>query len=472
MKTKRIGVLDVFVIGFAMFAVFFGAGNLIFPPFLGMESGKGWFLGFFCFVLADVGLAILATLVMVRLQPKGRNLLTGLGRIPAKLVMIVVMLCVGPMLCIPRTGATTFEMAIHPLLPDLPAWAFSPVFFGIVFLLTMKPSSVVDIIGKILTPMLLATLAVLVVKGIVDPIGEIGPAPEIGTLMKTGFLAGYQTMDVLGAMVMAMLVAGAARQKGYIQPKKQFRVICLASVVAAACLFTVYGGLTYLGATTSMIDVGGVNQAGLVVLVTELLLKRLGVYLLAMIVFFACLTTAVGLVSSTSEFFSGVFKKVPYPLMTGLICLSGALISVVGISSMIRIATPILNIIYPLLLTQIVLSIFHNKIHKSTIYKGAALGALLVCVPEALNSLGFEMSFLRLLPLSELGFAWVLPAAAGAVVGALLPSHGDEQGSSQTIVAIPLLHTPARPVAPKEPSGEGDTTIIITVIPPTSANRN
>lgn len=425
MPRSRIRFSDIFVIGFAMFAVFFGAGNLIFPPFLGMQSGQSWFPGFLCFVLADVGLAILTMLVLVRRQDAGEGeLLSGLGRIPARIISVTVMLCVGPLLCIPRTAATTYEMAIQPLLPGVPAWLFSLLFFGVVYLLTLRSSSVVDIIGKVLTPLLLITLAVLVVKGIVTPIGEIGPAPSIGHVMKEGFLSGYQTMDVLGAMVMVVMVSGAAVKKGYTAKRTKFRVILLASGIAAACLFAVYCGLTYLGATASQRALGEVNETGLVVLVTELLLKRVGVYLLAMIVFFACLTTAVGLVSSTGEYFTKLLGKVPYPVVTAVMCVSGVLISTVGISAIIGFASPILNIIYPLLLTQIVLSLIPPLRRKRYACRGAAIGALLVCVLDTACNLGLPLGFIKQLPLAELGFAWVPFAALGCLIGALLPERG------------------------------------------------
>lgn len=422
MEKKRLRLSDIFVIGFAMFAVFFGAGNLIFPPFLGMESGSHWFLGFFCFVLADVGLAIMTTLCLVRLQGSGREVLTGLGKTPSKALMTVVMLIVGPLLCIPRTGATTYEMAVAPIIPKCPDWLFGLIFFLIAFLLCIRSSKVVDIIGKILTPMLLLTLAVLVVKGIIAPIGEISKGENMLSTAKTGFLAGYQTMDVLGAIIMAMLVAGSAMNKGYTTPKSKLRIVGAASVVAAACLFVVYCGLTYLGATTSLMDVGDVNQTGLVVLVTEMLLKRVGVYLLALIVFFACLTTAVGLISTTAEYFSNLLeRRIPYTVMAGIMALFGAVISSIGISSMIAIATPVLNVLYPLLLTQIILSLFYKQIHREGIYLGAAIGAMLYCVPDSLLSvLGIPTTYLHLVPLASLGFGWVLPAVIGAILGGLL----------------------------------------------------
>ena len=122
-----------------------------------------------------------------------------------------------------------------------------------------------------------------------------------------------------------------------------------------------YCALSFLGATSSELELGAVNQAGLVVTITELLLQRFGVVLLAVIVLFACLTTAIGLTSSSAEFFSRLTKnKISYPVMVVIVCAVGLVISTVGISTMIDFASPILNIIYPIILTQIILSFFNE----------------------------------------------------------------------------------------------------------------
>ena len=137
---------DFVVVGFALFAVFFGAGNLIFPPFLGLESGTKWFPALACFVLADAGLSILTVLSIVRLG-KGRELLGRLPRRAGLLCMDIVMLIVGPALCIPRTCATTFEMGAHVLFPELSSWVFGVLFFALVAVLTIRPGKVEDIVG-------------------------------------------------------------------------------------------------------------------------------------------------------------------------------------------------------------------------------------------------------------------------------------------------------------------------------------
>ena len=418
---KKAAFVDIIVVGFAMFAVFFGAGNLIFPPYLGMMSGEKWILGFLCFILADAGLAISTVLVMIRGDGSISAIVGRLGRKASWLISTISMLCVGPLICIPRTAATTYEMGMLPLVPGFNSWVFAGLFFAVVYILTIRPSGVVDVIGKFLTPMMIVTLAVLFIKGIVTPIGDIGSQLEGINVAREGFLAGYQTMDVLGALAITLVVVANAADRGYAGKRVRFTLISKVSIVAVAGLFIVYGGLTYLGATTSLLELGGINQAGLVVTVTQLLLKRFGVIMLALIVTFACLTTAIGLVSSSAEYFSALTGgRVRYGRMVFIMCLAGFAISNVGITSIIEIATPVLNVIYPVLITQVFLGFFTEKITNDNVFRGAAAGSVLICILGVAADFGAPFAFVHKLPFSSIGFYWLLPAIAGGAIGALI----------------------------------------------------
>lgn len=420
---KKARFVDVVVVGFAMFATFFGAGNMIFPPYLGNQSGSNWGVGFLCFILADAGLAILTVMAMIRLDGDIWAIFRRLGKVPMCIMTITAMTIVGPALCIPRTCATTFEMGVLPFLPDFSPWIFGIAFFALVFVLIMHRSRVVDIIGKYMTPILLISLAVLVIRGAVTPLGEIKQTQNLVGTAKEGFLAGYQTMDVLGSLAFTLIVIRSIRLKGYTTHKSSVSITAWASVVTALGLFLVYGGLTYLGATTSSLSLGDLNQTSLLVTITQLLLGNAGMLLLAVIVLMACLTTAVGLTSSAGDFFYHLTgKKVPYKWIVAGICIVSVVISNVGISAMISLATPVLNVLYPLLLTQIILSFFNEKIKKDSVFQGAALGALIVCVLGVAADYSAPTDFVYNLPLSSLGLYWILPSAVGGVFGALVPA--------------------------------------------------
>ena len=421
---KKASMGDILVIGFAMFAMFFGAGNLIFPPYLGMVGGDQWFTGFLAFIIADGGLAVLTVLAMIRKDGSFWCVIDRIGDLPAKILASVAILTVGPMLCIPRTCATTFEMGIVPLFPGFNTWVFSIIFFGIVYLLTIRPSAVVDIIGKFLTPLLLIVLAVLVVIGIINPIGEIADVTLVDSIAKEGILAGYQTMDVLVSLAVTLMLVGNAARKGYNSKKERMGVISKASAVALLGLSLVYGGLTYLGATTSSLGLGvGMNQTALVVMITETLLGKAGIVLLSVIVFFACLTTAIGLVSAAADFFSELSNgRVKYGLLVALICIFAAVIANVGISMIIALASPVLNIIYPVLLTQTILSFFDDTIKNHNVNRCVTIGTIVMAIFGVLADIGAEaFLFVHSLPLAEYGFFWLVPAIVCGIIGAFIP---------------------------------------------------
>ena len=411
---------DIFVIGFALFSMFFGAGNVIFPPYLGLSCGAEWFLGFICYYLADIGLALAALFAVLRRG--GAEGITGrLGRIPSALLMSAIVLCIGPMLAIPRTAATTYEMSLAPLVSGVSPVLFSALFFLLILLLCLKESAVVDIVGKVLTPALLIGLLVLIVRGVIDPIGPVPDRVLVDNVPFTGIEAGYQTMDVLAALVFGIIVLKSARDKGYDDPKEQFRVVAGAGIVAGAALLAVYLGLTYLGVTTSAFFDLTVLRTFLVVSIVRNLMGYPGVILFSVVVALACVTTAVALVSSAASHFSRLSGgRISYTLLTVVICVFSAVVSNFGLDQIVSIATPVLNIVYPPTLVLIALSFFDRHIRSDLTVRLAALGALAASVLAVAEELGAPLAFLSRLPLASLGFGWVLPAVACGLLGALM----------------------------------------------------
>ncbi|MBO4838388.1 MAG: branched-chain amino acid transport system II carrier protein [Lachnospiraceae bacterium] len=416
-------LVNALVIGFALFATFFGAGNLIFPPQLGLLSGENWLLCFVAYLLADAGLAVAAVLSSVRNGGGLESQVERLGKIPARVLCIALMLIVGPLLIVPRTGATSYEMSIKPLLPGMSPWIFSVLFFGAVALLTIKPAAVVDIIGKFLTPVLLVTLLVLCVKGIVSPLGTPVESIMGGSEIRSGLISGYQTMDALVALSLAVIVIKSVKDKGYQERKKQAGMISIACLVAFIGLLLVYAGLNYLGATVSGQDLIGLSGTELMVEITRQLLAQAGTILLGVIVLLACLTTAIGTASAAADYFSGVLKnKVPYSTLVLIICGCSVLLSNLGTTHIIALAEPVLSLLYPVFLTQVFLNFFTDKIRNRWVYRGAAIGAVLFAAAALIYSgIGVPwLSFLTSFPLQNLGLGWVLPAAAGGIIGAFI----------------------------------------------------
>ena len=418
-------IKDVIVVGFALFAMFFGAGNLIFPPFLGVISGDNWLTGFAGFILADVGLALLAMLAAAKCNGQISKVLLRSGKVLSIVLGCAIMICLGPLLAIPRTAATTFEMGIIPLFNGFNPIIFSIIFFGITLLLTIKPSKVVDIIGSFLTPALLIALAVLIIAGIVNPLGDISNISMIDNVFVEGINQGYQTMDTLGAVALSAVIITTITNKGYTDDKIKIKLTLQAGMVAAIGLCLVYGGLTYLGATVSTKFGINVVQTSLIVNITSMLLGQPGKIILALIVGLACLTTAIGLTSATGQYFTNLTNgKLKYEIVVTAVCIFSAIVSNFGVSTIIKFSAPILSIIYPATVTLIVLTLFGNKIKNDNVFKFATYVALIVSLLTVANDFNVSIPFVLNLPFASYGFNWIVPVIIGGIVGSFINNKG------------------------------------------------
>ncbi|GAA0861268.1 branched-chain amino acid transport system II carrier protein [Paraclostridium tenue] len=423
---------DIIVVGFALFAMFFGAGNLIFPPFLGLISGESWITGFSGFILADVGLALIAIAAAAKCGGEVNKILCRSGKTLALIIGVAIMVCLGPLLAIPRTAATTFEMGIQPIIGNsVSPIIFSIIFFVVVLLLTIRPSKVVDIIGKILTPALLVALAVLIIKGIVTPLGEINPETMVQNVFSNGVSQGYQTMDALGAVALSTIVIASLHNKGYESNSEKVSLTLKAGIVAGIALCFVYGGLTFLGATISKgyvgQDISTISQTSLIVGITEQLLGYPGKVILGIIVALACLTTAIGLTSATGQYFTKLTKnKLKYEVVVTVVCVFSAIVSNFGVGTIIKVSAPILDIVYPVTILLVVMTLFSDKIKNDNIFKGAAYVTLIVSILGVVNSLAktyglpINIPYLSSLPFAPIGFNWIVPAIVGGILGSFI----------------------------------------------------
>ena len=414
-------IQNTLIVGFALFSMLFGAGNVIFPPYLGLGCGSGWLRGFFYYYIADIGLA-LACLFAIQRSGGHRVITRRLGPGASEMLICIIILCIGPMLGIPRTAASTFEMSVLPLFPGLDPMWFSLGFFFLTALLCLRESAVVDIIGRLLTPMLMVGLLILIVRGCIHPIGPVTREVLVENIPVTGIQAGYQTMDVLAVVIFGILISRSVKEKGYTQRKQQNRIVFGAGMVAGVSLFVMYLGLTYLGVTASgMFDLS-VDHTYLVTTIVHELLGQAGTVIFAVVVALACMTTAVALVSACSDYFSGLSGgRIRYVWLVILICGFSAVVSTFGLNQIISIAAPILDVVYPPTLLVIFLSFFDRWIPSDWVYRLGAMGACLVSVLSVMQKFGAPLEFLGRLPLDSYGFGWILPAAVCSVLGLLIP---------------------------------------------------
>lgn len=435
MDHKTIRVKDVFVVGFALFAMFFGAGNLIFPPYLGVVSGNKWWISFLGFLFADAGLSLLVIISLTKFNGEMDALFNRVGKRFAAIMGSVIVICIGPLIAVPRTAATTYEVGILPTIgPGFNRIIFSIIFFAIVLALTIKPSKVVDIVGQFLTPVLLISLAILIIKGVVSPLGQMSDKVLIeGGLFSRGIKEGYQTLDSLGAFVFASIIIASLVDRGYKEEKIKIKATIMAGVITAVGMLLVYGGLAYLGATVSSNYGADIDSTTLLVAITYRLMGNTGKILLAIMITLACLTTAIGVTSSCGLFFSRLSKnKFSYKKVVLTVCILSAIVSNFGVTQILKFALPILLVVYPGALTLVVLGLFNEKIKDDIVFRIAAATSLIFSFIVVVSGLlGNETipNLVAKLPLANLGFEWVVPVAISIVIGLML-SKKDSKSSS------------------------------------------
>ena len=421
---------DVLVLGAALFSMFFGAGNLIFPPYLGMVAGYKWVLAIIGFLLTGVGLPFLGIVASSKAGGDVDKLGRKVSPAFAKFLGITIVIAIGPLLAIPRTGATAFEMGIQPIFPNISPIVSAIIYFAICLFFVIKPNDVMDKIGKILTPGLFLLLTVLIVKGIVDPIGS----PVESTLDSSfpyGFLEGYQTMDALAAILFGGVISASLASYGYTDEKEKMSMTIKAGMIAILGLAFVYGGLGYLGATSGSLYTVDIDRTKLIMNISNDVLNSFGKYGLGLAVMLACLTTSVGLTATVGQYFNQISNgKLKYEMIVIVTCIFSAAMSVGGVEKIISLAAPILSFMYPIVIVLILMTVFLSKyIKNENVYKFAIYAALIVSAIESLtlfignNQL---VNIINKLPLSSSGFAWLIPALVGGIVGSFIPSKNKE----------------------------------------------
>ncbi|MDF2948842.1 MAG: branched-chain amino acid transport system carrier protein [Sedimentibacter sp.] len=424
---------DIITCGFALFAIFFGAGNLIFPPYLGVLSGDRWFESMIGFLMTDPVLPVLGVLVTMKLGGRADDLGKRVSPKFAKLIGLVAILTIGPFFAVPRTGATTHEIFVQPLFgADASILITSVIFFAITLWVSINPSKVIDYVGNILTPVLLVILAVIVTKSIIAPPDALVTTGTAG-LFANGFKEGYQTMDALGAALMAGIVSTDLIRRGYKDEKTKMKASIGVGLVAFVLLALVYGGLTYAGATVGGHYSASTPRTELLIGMTTLLLGDLGKFALGLAVALACLTTSTGLVSTCGNYFETISNgKLKYKHVVTVATVLSFAISLLGVEKLIAIAVPVLTAIYPVVMVLIILSIFDKKIKYNWTYTGAVVGAFSVSLLEGVGlfgqmtgvaALGNLGKFVQVLPLSQLGFGWIIPSIAGSIIFTLISKY-------------------------------------------------
>lgn len=418
---QTLKLTDIAALGFMLFAFFLGAGNIIFPPLAGQLAGEHLLPAMGGFLLTAVGLPLLAIIAVALAGGSWQHLAKDLPTKVAALIAVLIFIIIGPAFAAPRTGLVAYEMAISPLFAEatqLHLTIFSVVFFLIAMFFAWSQGRLIDLIGKLLTPALFIGLIVLAIGVFVDPQGEWMPAsgPYATQPFTKGFLEGYNTMDTLAALMFGMLIVDALRNKGITESGATTKYLISSAFIAAFGLAAVYTSLFYLGSTSATVAAGADNGGYILSQYVQALFGPYGQLVLSAIVLLACLTTAIGLISACSEYFSSLTSLAyrSWVIIVGVAC---AVVANVGLSQLIALSIPVLVALYPVAIALVVLTFLRNKLANPTIgFRVVTLVAFLFALIDAAKVVGFDVSLFESLPLFDVSLGWILPTFIATVV--------------------------------------------------------
>lgn len=402
----------IFIYGFALFAAFFGAGNLILPPYLGFQSGPDWWLSTLGFFLTATIIPLGALMAYSRLQGTMLDFGNKVSR-RFSLGLCVLIYMIALLLPGPRTAAVTHEMSIAPFLNISPL-VTSSIYFLLAAIFSLNRGRVMHLLGKYLTPIIvLILMAIIVVKLFFDT-GSVTVNHYENALI-SGFLEGYQTYDALAGLLMGgVLVVTIQNSRQTENTEEKKRLIKGSSLVAMSGLFLIYAGMTYAGSRMGDLTGGDIDRTSLLRLLTENSLGQIGSLFLSMLVAVACFTTAVGILVGSADFFKGLFKgsEKVYRITVIAGALGGILVGQLNVSYIIQVAIPILMFIYPIVISLIVLNVIPLQWASSLVFRMVVTTAIVFSIPDFIGFLLPESSIVGVqeyIPFAKEGLGWVLP---------------------------------------------------------------
>lgn len=432
----RLSKRNLLFIGTMLFGLFFGAGNLIFPIYLGQQAGQHLGGAIVGLLITGIGLPLLGVIGIGLTRSEGVfELATTVSRPYAYIFTVALYLTLGPLFAMPRLATTAFQIGIAPFLAKSQQTSallvFSVGFFIVTWLLARNPGKLMTYIGKWLTPLFLLLLGSLIVVALVKPLGNFNVAAQgayVSHPLLAGFTEGYNTMDALASLAFGIVVIDAIRDLGVTEPGQIATDTIKAGLISMTLMAVIYALLAVMG-TLSLGQFpaaanGGVTLAQL----AHYYFGDFGNLLLALIVIIACLKTSIGLTSAFGDTGHGMFPKLPYALLISFACIVPAILANVGLTQLISYSTPVLMLLYPLAIVLILLAVLSPWLGKSrwlfamttawTLIPAILAGLVALPKPLLQNAIGHWIIQVNgALPLAELGLGWTVPALLGLILG-------------------------------------------------------
>ena len=399
-----------FITALALFSLFFGAGNLILPPLLGFKAAESWWVVSIGFCFSAVLIPILGIMAHARLQGTMYDFAIKVSPV-FSLFYCYIIYAISIALPSPRTASVTHEMAIAPSF-GTSSLLTSTLYFLLVFVFVINRDSVLDIIGKYLTPAILLVLLGIISTAIVEYPMEFGPS-QFTNPISAGILEGYQTFDAIGAVVVGavLVVSINIKDKGITYRSKR-QIIARAGLLAGLGLFLIYFSLILTGALFTEHFPGDISRTALLKGISEATLGNTANIFLSILVSLACFTTAVGIVAGAADFVKSRFPKHNKAyLVTAIIgCILGVLMGQFNVAYIIAVALPALMFIYPITIVLILLNVLPDRYTTKFMFRTVVLTTVIFNIPDFLETLGLNLEWKTAIPLSSYKMGWVLPS--------------------------------------------------------------
>ncbi|WKD58879.1 branched-chain amino acid transport system II carrier protein [Corynebacterium caspium] len=429
-----------------LFSMYFGAGNLIFPPWLAVEAGSAFKPAIIGFLLTSVALPVIALIAVGVSGNNLRDMASRGGKFFSYAFPIIAYLAIGAFYALPRTGAVSYSTAIQPLThwtSPVAGIIFNFIFFGVSLALAYNPNEVVSRLGQWLTPMLIILLVLLMVLAVInfDSFNQNPPAEKFAEVpLAGGLLQGYFTMDAIASLAFGIIVINALRYNGVKSRAGQLRGTAIAGIGAGALLAIFYLGLAFIGHSIPNPEKYE-DGAGLLSAASYLLLGTPGQIAFGAIVLLACVTTAVGLIAASSEFFNVLLPGISYRVWAIVFAIMSAVISSMGLNKVLSIAAPIIGFIYAPAIALVLLTMLAPFVKKAVnfhmtyilgIWTAAIFSGLVT-----LNSIGLSAiePFISWAPLHDLELGWVVPAVVMSIVGVIIDVIRKQEARDYNVVA-------------------------------------
>ncbi|MDN6682320.1 MAG: branched-chain amino acid transport system II carrier protein [Enterobacterales bacterium] len=394
------------------FALFVGAGNIIFPPFIGLRAGENFWYATGGFLITGVGLPVLALIAMARNNGSLVELTRPAGKLFGLLLSLICYMALGPLFGAPRTATVSYEIGINPLFSGhVPLSAFSLLFFIAVVLCSLNPLKLIDIVGKFLSPIKVASLGALGLYAFWRPAGnELFTFPEyVENPLSSGMINGYLTMDTLAALVFSIIIVNAIKSHGVDSSQRITRYMVITGLIAAVGLTYVYISLFYLGAYSLPLARSATNGADVLHAFIVNGFGYQGSVFLAFIITVACLVTAIGLTSACASYFSQITGK-SYKMFVVILAAVSMLLSNLGLTEIIHFSLPALTSVYPPFIVLVIYGALAKPgEHSVALCMPATLVAFIIGTLQSVVPAEDLPWVAGNLPFYKEGMAWIIP---------------------------------------------------------------